>query len=242
MSGMLSDGDIVTTLLGTDLTVTIDASGAYIDNAMITIVDQIADNGVVHIIDAVLLPPPSNTVYDIVSNSPDHTTLHLAIDTCELDGTLSGSGPFTLFAPTNAAFDNLPPNTLSSLLSDLPTLTNILLHHVHGDSVMSGMLSDGDIVTTLLGTDLTVTIDASGAYIDNAMITIVDQIADNGVVHIIDAVLSPTSTTISELEETDFVVKSIDIMGKIVENKHMIRNKIIIDIYKSGKVVKRMNF
>ena len=107
---------------------------------------------------------------------------------------------------------------------------------------MSGMLSDGDIVTTLLGTDLTVTIDASGAYIDNAMITIVDQIADNGVVHIIDAVLSPTSTTITELEETDFVVKSIDIMGKIVENKHPIRNKIIIDIYKSGKVVKRMNF
>ena len=108
---------------------------------------------------------------------------------------------------------------------------------------MSGMLSDGDIVTTLFGTDLTVTIDASGAYIDNAMITIVDQIADNGVVHIIDAVLlPPTSTTISELEETDFVVKSIDIMGKIVENKHMIRNKIIIDIYKSGKVVKRMNF
>ena len=243
MSGMLSDGDIVTTLLGTDLTVTIDASGAYIDNAMITIVDQIADNGVVHIIDAVLLPPPSNTVYDIVSNSPDHTTLQLAIDTCELDSTLSGSGPFTLFAPTNAAFDNLPPNTLTSLLSDLPTLTNILLHHVHGDSVMSGMLSDGDIVTTLFGTDLTVTIDASGAYIDNAMITIVDQIADNGVVHIIDAVLlPPTSTTISELEETDFVVKSIDIMGKIVENKHMIRNKIIIDIYKSGKVVKRMNF
>ena len=207
MSGMLSDGDIVTTLLGTDLTVTIDASGAYIDNAMITIVDQIADNGVVHIIDAVLLPPPSNTVYDIVSNSPDHTTLQLAIDTCELDGTLSGSGPFTLFAPTNAAFDNLPPNTLTSLLSDLPTLTNILLHHVHGDSVMSGMLSDGDIVTTLLGTDLTVTIDASGAYIDNAMITIVDQIADNGVVHIIDAVLlPPPSNTVYDIVSNSQII------------------------------------
>ena len=91
----------------------------------------------------------------------------------------------SLYLPTNAAFDNLPPGTLTSLLSDLPTLTDISLHHVHGDSVMSGMLSDGDIVTTLTGTDLTVTIDSSGAYIDNAMITIVDQIADNGVVHII---------------------------------------------------------
>ena len=59
----------------------------------------------------------------------------------------------------------------------------------------------------------------------------------------IDAVLlPPTSTTISELEQTDFVVKSIDMMGKIVDGKHSRHNKIIIDIYKSGKVAKRMNF
>ena len=197
-------------------------------------------------IDAVLLPPAppaSNTVYDIVSNSSDHATLQLAIDTCELDATLSGPGPFTLFAPTDAAFGALPTGTLSALLNDLPTLTDILLHHVVGDSIMSGMLSNGAVVTTLLGTDLTVTIDTSGVYIGDAMVTVVDFVADNGVVHVIDAVLlPPTSTTISEQEQTDFVVKSIDIMGKIVENKYPISNKIIIDIYKSGKVVKRMNF
>ena len=185
----------------------------------------------------------TNTVYDIVSNSSDHTTLQLAIDTCELDATLSGPGPFTLFAPTDSAFGALPAGTLTALLNDLPTLTDILLHHVVGDSIMSGMLSNGAVVTTLLGTDLTVTIDASGVYIGDAMVTVVDLVADNGVVHVIDAVLlPPTSTTISELEQTDSVVKSIDMMGKIVDSKHSRHNKIIIDIYKSGKVVKRMNF
>jgi uncharacterized surface protein with fasciclin (FAS1) repeats len=82
-----------------------------------------------------------------------------------LDGTLSGAGPFTLFAPTDAAFNALPSGTVPALLNDIPTLTNILLHHVVGDSVMSGMLSNGQIVTTLAGTDLTVTIDTSGCIL-----------------------------------------------------------------------------
>jgi len=90
--------------------------------------------------------PPSNSVYDIVSNSTDHTTLKVAVDACSLDGTLSGAGPFTLFAPTDAAFNALPSGTVPALLNDIPTLTNILLHHVVGDSVMSGMLSNGQIV------------------------------------------------------------------------------------------------
>ena len=74
-----------------------------------------------------------NTVYDIVSNSPDHTTLEVAIDTCALSSTLSGPGPFTLFAPTDAAFNALPSGTVPALLNDIPTLTDILLHHVVGD-------------------------------------------------------------------------------------------------------------
>ena len=178
----------------------------------------IADNGVVHVIDAVLLPNPgctdpnatnydstafvddgscifaTNSVYDIVSNSPDHTTLKVAVDTCSLDSTLSAAGPFTLFAPTDAAFNALPSGTLLSLLADLPQLTNILLHHVVGDSVMSGMLSNGQVVTTLLGTDVTVTIDTTGVYIDGAMVTVADIVANNGVVHVIDAVLSVSYT------------------------------------------------
>ena len=132
-----------------------------------------------------------NTVYDIVSNSVDHTTLKVAVDACSLDGTLSGPGPYTLFAPTDAAFNALPAGTVSALLNDIPTLSNILLHHVVGDSVMSAMLTNGQIVTTLLGTAVTVTIDTTGVYIDGAMVTVADVVADNGVVHVIDAVLLP---------------------------------------------------
>ena len=69
MSTMLSNGMMATTLLGTDVTVSITNGNVYIDNAMVTAADIVADNGVVHVIDAVLLPPVSNTVYDIVSNS-----------------------------------------------------------------------------------------------------------------------------------------------------------------------------
>ena len=132
-----------------------------------------------------------NMVYDIVSNSTDHTTLKTAVDACSLDGVLSGPGPFTLFAPTDAAFNLLPTGTVTALLNDIPQLTNILKHHVVADSVMSTMLTNGQIVTTLFGTDVTVTINANGVFIDNAQVTVADIVADNGVVHVIDAVLLP---------------------------------------------------
>ena len=75
---------------------------------------------------------PPNSVYDIVSNSVDHTTLEAAVNACGLDVALSGAGPFTLFAPTDAAFNALPSGTVPALLNDIPTLTNILLHHAVG--------------------------------------------------------------------------------------------------------------
>ena len=80
------------------------------------------------------------------------------------------------------------------LLNDIPTLTDILLHHLVGDSVTSPMLSNGQMITTLLGTDVTVTINSNGdVYIDNAMVTVVDLVGDNGVVHVIDVVLVPVT-------------------------------------------------
>ncbi|MBL6877990.1 MAG: fasciclin domain-containing protein, partial [Flavobacteriaceae bacterium] len=242
MSGMLSNGQVITTLLGTDVTVTINSSGVYIDNAMVTVVDIVADNGVVHVIDAVLLPPaPSNTIYDIISKSSDHTVLTLAIDTCGLAGTLKGAGPFTVFAPTDAAFNALPSGTIAALLNDLPQLTDILLHHVVGDSVMSGMLSNSQVVTTLLGDDVTVTINSNGVYIDNALVTVADIVADNGVVHVIDAVLLPSTTGINDIDNVSNYeyMYSVNLLGKKVNRNK--RNQVVLDIYSNGKVVKRFN-
>jgi len=181
----------------------------------------------------------SNSVYDIVTNSSDHTTLKTAIDACSLDGTLSGSGPFTLFAPTDAAFNLLPAGTVTALLNDIPQLTDILLHHVVGDSVMSTMLSNNQVVTTLLGTDVTVTINSNGVYIDNAMVTLADIIADNGVVHVIDAVLlPPTPSNILNLSNTNKpnYMYTINILGKKV-NKNL-NNQILFDVYDNGQIIK----
>jgi uncharacterized surface protein with fasciclin (FAS1) repeats len=148
-----------------------------------------------------------NTIYDIVSNSPDHTTLKVAIDTCALDVTLSGSGPFTLFAPTDAAFNLLPAGTVTALLSDIPQLTDILLHHVVGDSVLSAMLSNNLVVPTL-NRNVLVSITNGVVFIESengtiAQVTVADITADNGVLHVIDAVLLPETPT-TEIIENGF--------------------------------------
>jgi uncharacterized surface protein with fasciclin (FAS1) repeats len=308
MSTALSNNQVVTTLLGTNVTVTINSMGVFIDNAMVTGADIIADNGVVHVIDAVLLPPMDcegvingiasldscgtchesymyagmgtlnyvstysdtvglvgtfilagssmdqqfnsnwisdpalcpNTIYDIVSNSADHTTLKAAIDACALNGVLSDPGTLTLFAPTDAAFNLLPAGTVTALLNDIPQLTDILKHHVVGASVMSTMLSNNQVVTTLLGTDVTVTINSMGVFIDNAMVTVADIVADNGVVHVIDAVLLPSTTDIIDFNGLEkSYLYSINILGKKVSNN--LKNQIIFNVFEDGSVVKIFN-
>ncbi len=203
LSTDLSDGQMITTLNGDSVTVKIMDGKVYIDNAMVTLADLEADNGVVHVIDAVLLP--AYTVLDIIVASPDHNTLEAAVFAAELDGALSGDGPFTVFAPTDDAFAALPEGTVDALLED-PTgaLAQILLYHVVGAKALSTDLSDGQMITTLNGDSVTVKIMDGKVYIDNAMVTLADLEADNGVVHVIDAVLLPAYTVL------DIIVASPD--------------------------------
>lgn len=135
----------------------------------------------------------TTTVVDIILDSPDHTTLAAAVAAADLVDALSGAGPFTVFAPTNAAFDALPAGLLDELLAD-PSgdLTSILLYHVVAGKTMSTDLANGQVITTLLGQDITITINNDGVFINGDVeITVVDLEADNGVVHVIDAVLVP---------------------------------------------------
>ena len=201
LSTDLSDGMVITTLQGQDVTVTITGGNVFINGAQVIVADIIADNGVVHVIDAVLIPalnPIPTTVVDIIVNSPVHTILETAVLAAGLEGTLSGDGPFTVFAPTDAAFETLPAGTIEALLAD-PTglLTTILLYHVVGANALSTDLSDGQTIATLQGGDVTVTINANGVFINDAQVVVADIIADNGVVHVIDAVLTP-STSVNE--------------------------------------------
>ncbi|MFW5974920.1 MAG: fasciclin domain-containing protein [Bacteroidota bacterium] len=154
----------------------------------------------------------AQTVVDVIVNSDDHTTLETAVIEAGLDGTLGGDGPFTVFAPTDAAFDALPEGTMDALLED-PTgnLAAILLHHVVEGTTMSGDLSDGLEVTTLKGQDVTVSIDGDGTVmIDNATVTVADIETANGVVHVVDAVLMP---------EYDVQVTNTDAYGDILTDR-----------------------
>lgn len=209
LSGDLSDGQMITTLQGQDVTVSI-SGGVMINNAMVTTADVVATNGVVHVIDAVLLPPAivNQTITDIVNASPDHTTLAAALNVSGLDGALSAAGTYTLFAPTDAAFDALPAGVLDGLLNDPSgALTDVLLYHALGSVVMSTDLMDGMMAMTLQGQDITVTIDNGSVFINNAMVTLADIPATNGVVHVIDAVLVPSMPTNSIY---DYVSNSAD--------------------------------
>ena len=194
LSTDLEDGQVVTTLLGEDVTISIMDGTVMVNEATVTVADISADNGVVHVIDAVLLPPTPEvtpTVADIIANSPDHTVLAAVLDSTDLDVALSGTGPFTVFAPTDAAFDAVDPMTLISLLLDNEALSAILTYHVAGDSVMSTDLSDGQVITTLNGGDVTVSIMDGTVMINDATVIVADLVGANGVVHVIDAVLLP---------------------------------------------------
>lgn len=207
MSGELTDGQEIETLLGENVTVTINADGVFINDAQVTAADIEAGNGVVHVIDAVLLPPApeTNTVVDVIVNSEDHTLLEAAVIEAGLVEVLSAEGPFTVFAPTDSAITVLVAAleiTAEDLLA-LPNLSEILKYHVVAGAAMSGDLTDGQEIETLLGSNVTVTINAEGVFINDAQVTVADIEADNGVVHVIDAVLlPPTPDGINEASAT----------------------------------------
>lgn len=135
----------------------------------------------------------SNTVVDIAVGSPDHTTLVAAVSAAGLVETLSGTGPFTVFAPTNSAFGALPEGTVENLLKpeSKDQLTSVLTYHVVAGNVMAADLSDGQVVTTLNGQELTVSIKDGKVMINGATVIAADLAGSNGVVHVVDTVLLP---------------------------------------------------
>ena len=138
-------------------------------------------------------PAPAKDVVDIAVGSADHTTLVSAVTAAGLVETLKGAGPFTIFAPTNAAFAALPAGTVDGLLKpeSKAALTNILTYHVVSGNVKAADLTDGQKVKTLQGEELTVSIKDGKVMINGANVTTADLAGSNGVIHVIDAVLMP---------------------------------------------------
>ncbi|HKK38642.1 MAG TPA: fasciclin domain-containing protein, partial [Cryomorphaceae bacterium] len=197
-SSTLTQDQAITTLFGEDVVVDL-VGGVFINGAEVTIADIPAINGVVHVIDAVLVPEGATTIFDIVEESDVHSTLETAVIAAELDGTLSGPGAFTLFAPTDNAFAALPDGLLDVLLAD-PTgaLADILLYHVVGSIELAGDLTDGQVIATLNGQDINVLIVGEDVFINDAQVTVTNLPGINGVVHIIDAVLVPAGAVCTD--------------------------------------------
>nr|WP_246558791.1 fasciclin domain-containing protein [Hymenobacter piscis] len=142
---------------------------------------------------------PDKDIVDNAVNSADHTTLVAAVKAADLVGTLKSDGPFTIFAPTNAAFDKLPAGTVSTLVmpENKEKLTTILTYHAVPGRLMAADLQDGQTLTTVEGETLTVHRSGNTVMIHDAkggMATVVvaDAVSKNGVTHVIDTVLMPT--------------------------------------------------
>ncbi|HEX8327104.1 MAG TPA: fasciclin domain-containing protein [Hymenobacter sp.] len=141
---------------------------------------------------------PDKDIVDNAVGSSDHTTLVAAVKAASLVETLKSAGPFTVFAPSNSAFDKLPAGTVNSLVTPemKPTLTKVLTYHVVPGRLTADQLTNGQVLTTVEGEQLTVMKSGSSVMLKDAKggtatVTIPNVISSNGVTHVIDTVLMP---------------------------------------------------
>ena len=137
------------------------------------------------------------TILELAAEDGRFIVLSSYIITADLFETLSGIGPFTVFAPTDAAFSKLPSGTMEALLADVPKLTDILKYHVVAGKVMAADVVKLNFATTLAGLSVSVRVENGKVYINDSQVTITDIVGSNGVIHVIDTVLLPQ--TIVEL-------------------------------------------
>ncbi len=204
VAGGASQATLYSLTPGTPATLAVDtASGvkltdAALNQASVTSADVAASNGVIHVIDKVLVPPGVLNVVQMAQSNPVFSVLVEAVVAADLAGALSGAGPFTVFAPTNDAFASALVElsiTKDQLLAS-PGLSGILTYHVVNGDVRAAdvvALPKPAAVTTLQGS--TFSVDANLAITDGnariAMLVATDVIASNGVIHVIDKVLLP---------------------------------------------------
>merc|ERR1719183_995514 len=197
------DMGMLQTVEGKNVTVRVADGAVLINSAKVTSADNDASNGVVHIIDTVLMPPsppaptpsPLPSIPALATANKDLSTLVAALKAADLVDTLSGKGPFTVFAPTNEAFAKLPKATLDNLLKpeNKQQLVDILTYHVApGDFKQADMMDMGS-VQTVEGKNVTVRVVGKDVFLNSAKITAADNKASNGIVHIIDEVLMPSN-------------------------------------------------
>ena len=173
----------------------------FINGAKVSAADVMADNGIIHVIDNVIMPPammetPTQNIVEVALADPDNfSTLVTALTAADLVTTLSDeNSTFTVFAPTNAAFEKVDSDALATLLADTDALTNVLLTHVVSGSSISSFdayAANGKMLTTASGTEIEVMVDAETGMlmIDDAYVVIKDIYTTNGVINLINTVI-----------------------------------------------------
>jgi transforming growth factor-beta-induced protein len=200
------NGQKAKTVEGSEIMITVANGGVMVDKANVVQTDIMADNGVIHMIDSVILPGTNsmaadtkmvkkNTLVDVALGNPQFSTLVTALKAAGLVDVLNGPGPFTVFAPTNEAFDKLPPALLKSILSSPEKLKALLTYHVVAGKVPASEVVklNGQSAATVQGGMVRIKVTPNGAVSLNsrAKVIAVDVMADNGIIHVIDRVLLP---------------------------------------------------
>ncbi len=212
MAADVTDGLTVDTANGAPVTFAVSDAGVMINDANVVAADVEASNGVIHVIDTVILPPADEAAADAAATevpaeeaapaamadivdtavaAGSFNTLVAAVEAAGLVDTLKSEGPFTVFAPTDDAFAKLPAGTVESLLADPEALSAILLYHVVPGKVMAADVTDGLTAETANGAAVTFAVSDAGVMINDANVVAADVEASNGVIHVIDSVILP---------------------------------------------------
>lgn len=203
LSTDLSDGQTAATVLGDEITVGVDGASVTINGANVTTANVEAVNGVVHIIDAILVPSLEasilNTVVEPAYFNKNFSVLTEAVVTANLLNTLiDGDANYTVFAPTDAAFEAAGISSLDGLTAD--DLSPILLYHVLGTEVKAADLPETGSAVETLGGDFYLSINSEGVFINGSTeVVATDLDYDNGVVHVIDQALNPASSNVVQV-------------------------------------------
>ena len=209
IAGQAVDGETAQSLAGTtvemangdSVAITVRDGALFINESQVVTADIEASNGIIHVIDAVLIPPadpePAGTIVDVALANGSFTTLVAALQATGLDAVLADeTATFTVFAPTDDAFSALGEDTINALLADTDTLSDILLYHVIAgaavDSVTATSL-DGQTAEMANGDLISIAVRDGSLFINESQVIIADVAASNGIIHVIDAVLIPPS-------------------------------------------------
>jgi transforming growth factor-beta-induced protein len=204
VSGKVLAADVVKltsakTLEGSTVEIKVSGAIVMVNSSKVTATDIMASNGVIHVVDAVLLPktdPPASETKTIVGTAQaagTFKTLVAALTAGELVTTLEGAGPFTVFAPTDEAFAKLPAGTVENLLKpeNKAALQKVLKYHVVSGKVLAADVVKLTSATTLEGSTVEIKVSGASVMVNSANVTATDIMASNGVIHVVDAVLLP---------------------------------------------------